>query len=71
MRRLFGHFFKDQQTWTLWKSYLSGLFGLEMAPERLALFLKHTGRSKPPVGEFDKILSRLPAAAAANPPSWR
>ena len=51
---LFGHFFNNQQSWAVWKAYLSGLFGLEMDPERLALFKQFTGRTTAPVHEFDK-----------------
>jgi hypothetical protein len=51
---LFGAFFRDQATWTAWKAYLSALFALQMSPEQLALFQKHTGRTTPPTVEFDK-----------------
>ena len=52
---LFGHFFRDQKTWAVWKAYLWGLFALEMDADRLALFKQFTGRTTAPVHEFDKI----------------
>lgn len=44
---LFGPHFKGD-TWKPWQTFLSGLFGLPMNADALALFQQHTGRSVAP-----------------------
>jgi hypothetical protein len=45
---LFGPLFKNQETWRHWKTFLKGLFGLEMSEEEKAFFSEHTGRQTAP-----------------------
>jgi hypothetical protein len=47
---LFARWFRDRATWTAWFAFLRVLFGLAMTDEDLALFVRCTGRSEPPVG---------------------
>ena len=67
---LFGHFFKDQPTWTVWKAIWR-----VVCPgngSRAAGIILETYRPLEAAGRRvrqDPI--SLPAAAAANPPSWR
>jgi hypothetical protein len=42
---VFGQHFRDS-TWSAWRVFLCALFALPMTPEQLALFAKHTGRSR-------------------------
>lgn len=46
--KLFGSLFKDQETWSNWKVFLSALFGLGIpeTKEARALYLKCTGHKK-------------------------
>ena len=48
---LFGPLFKDQTTWAHWKTFLKGLFGLEMTGEEAAFFAQHTGRTSLPTAQ--------------------
>ena len=41
---LFGPWFKGD-TWTAWRAFLAGLFGLDMNEEESQIFRKHTARS--------------------------
>ena len=45
---LFGPLFKKQETWTHWKIFLRGLFGLGMDEEEQNFFFEHTGRAVVP-----------------------
>lgn len=45
---LFGPLFKHQETWTGWKTFLKGLFGLGMDEEERKFFTEHTGRQVAP-----------------------
>ena len=45
---LFGLWFRDKDTWASWLALLAALFALEMTPEQLEIYRKHTGRQTPP-----------------------
>jgi hypothetical protein len=51
---LFGGFFRDQQTWRAWRSFLAGLFALPMDPDQLELFKEFTGRTTQPTAELNE-----------------
>ncbi len=46
--KLLGHAGLDSDSWKVWHVALKAAFGLNMNPEELATFRKHTGRSSPP-----------------------
>ena len=48
---LFGPFFRDLASWRPWIAALKAIFGLPMDDEEVALFVKHTGREAPPIGQ--------------------
>jgi hypothetical protein len=45
---LFGPLFRPPSSWTAWRAFLAGLFGLPLSPSALATFQRHTGRQTPP-----------------------
>jgi hypothetical protein len=45
---LFGPWFRDAATWTVWRAFLAALFGLQMAPDQAEAFAKYTGRTDAP-----------------------
>lgn len=45
---LFAPWFKDKGTYTAWRAFLAGIFGLPMTDEQAAIFRKHTGRQELP-----------------------
>ncbi len=54
---LFGLWFKDRDTWQAWFAFLAALFALEMTPEQLELFRRHTGRQDPPASPRQRSLA--------------
>jgi hypothetical protein len=47
---LFGPFFKDEQTWSAWRTFLKVLFGIPLDGGERQLFRECTGRQKPSKG---------------------
>jgi hypothetical protein len=45
--KLFGHAFKDHDTWAAWHTVIKSIFGLPMSPEDLERFREPTGREVP------------------------
>ena len=45
---MFGSMGFAAESWSRWRVFLTGLFGLPMAPEQLEIFKHHTGRSTAP-----------------------
>jgi hypothetical protein len=45
--RVFGKFFTGP-SWDAWKVFLAALFALPMTPDQLAIYQKHTGRTRAP-----------------------
>ena len=44
---LFGHAFKDHETWAAWHTVIRAIFGLPMSADDLERFKEHTGRELP------------------------
>ncbi len=45
---IFGRWFKNRATWASWEAFLASLFALDLTPEQLAIYQRHTGRTDPP-----------------------
>jgi hypothetical protein len=45
---LFGPWFSDRATWSVWTAFLAALFGLQMTQEQRDLYKQCTGRSEAP-----------------------
>ncbi|WP_292522910.1 terminase family protein [Methyloceanibacter sp.] len=58
---VFGHAFRDAESWRAWTAFLAALFGLPLDDEAQAIFRDCTGRSEPPaegVGEAWLVIGR-------------
>lgn len=49
--KLFGAWFKKQESWAAWFVFLRALFGLPMDAQELSIFHQLTGRVEPPAGQ--------------------
>src|SRR5262245_58493095 len=49
--KLFGSLprFRSLDTWTAWLVVLKAIFGLELSPDEVVIFQRHTGRTYPPL----------------------
>ena len=52
---LFRPLFKNLETWRVWMVFLKAVFGLPMDGTELASYQQHTGREKPPTGQFREV----------------
>jgi hypothetical protein len=52
--KLFGHAFKDHDTWAAWHTVIRAVFGLPMSAEDLGRFREHTGREVPAPGGYEE-----------------
>ncbi|WP_050578719.1 hypothetical protein [Rhizobium leguminosarum] len=46
--KLFRPWFKDRATYEAWFAFTAAMFAIDMTPEQLAIYRKHTGRIAPP-----------------------
>ena len=46
---VFGHVFRNTDSWQAWRAFLAALFGLPLTPEQLVTYQRCTGRSMPPL----------------------
>ncbi len=46
---VFGHAFRNNESWQAWFAFLAALFGLPLTPEQLSIYQPCTGRKMPPV----------------------
>jgi len=53
--KLFAPWFRVRESWRSWRVVLKAIFGLPMADEDLAIFYRHTGRSRPPTSPFREV----------------
>jgi hypothetical protein len=52
---IFKPFFKDPQSWLVWKAILAAIFALPMTPEQLKLYQQVSGRTQVPMAVAKEV----------------